>query len=66
MQGDEVRLRIVESVMGQATKVGLFDPVGLIDTCTKLERYVLDSKPAGELPTPASRQTLHRPGKTTG
>ena len=66
MQGDEVRLRIVECVINQATKVGLFDPVGLIESCTKLENYVLDSRPAGDLPTPASRKTLHRPEKTTG
>jgi len=66
MQGDEVRLRIVECVISQATRVGLFDPVGLIESCTKLENYVLDSKPVGDLPTPASRKTLHRPEKTTG
>lgn len=66
MQPDEVRLRIVECVIGQATRVGIFDAVGLIKTCTELENYVLDSKPMGELPTPVSRKTLHRPEKTTG
>lgn len=66
MQESEVRLRIVECVIGQSTKVGLFDPVGLINTCTKLENYVLDSKPVEDIPTPTSRKTLHRPERTTG
>ena len=66
METPEIRLRLVEVVVGQATRVGLFDPVGLIDTCTKLENYVLDWKQAPDLPTGTGRRTLHRPDKTTG
>jgi hypothetical protein len=66
MQEDEIRLRIVEAVIGQATKVGLFEPVGLIETCTQLEKYVVASPPMGEVPTPVTRKTLSRPEKTTG
>jgi hypothetical protein len=66
MQADEIRLRVVEAVIGQATKVGLFDPVGLIESCTKLEKYVIGLPPAEEVPTPATRKTLTRPEKTTG
>lgn len=65
MEVSEVRLRIVECVIQQATKVGLFQPEGLIETCTTLEKYVLDSKPVGELPAPTTRKTLTRPAKTT-
>lgn len=66
MQDSEIRLRIVEAVIGQATKVGVFDPTGLIDSCTQLEKYVVGLPPAGEVPTPATRKTLTRPEKTTG
>ena len=65
MEEREIRLRIVECVINQATKVGLFDPTGLIDSCAQLEKYVLDSRPVEELPAPTTRKTLHRPEKTT-
>ena len=66
MEEREVRLRIIECVIHQSTRVGLFDPQSLIETCTQLENYVLDLKPPGELPTPGIRKTLHRPEKITG
>lgn len=65
LEASEVRLRIVECVIHQATRVGIFDPSGLIESCTQLEKYVLDSKTVEELPAPTTRKTLHRPEKTT-
>jgi hypothetical protein len=63
MQEDEIRMRVVEAVIGQATKVGLFEPVGLIETCTQLEKYVVGFASVGEVPTPTPRKTLTKPVK---
>ena len=63
MQADEIRLRIFEGMVGQATKVGLFDPSKLIESCTQVEKYVLGFLPVGDAPTPAPRKTLTRPVK---
>ena len=63
MQVDEVRLRIVEAVIGQATKVGLFAPSQLIESCTQLEKYVLGLPTVEDPPAPTTRKTLTRPVK---
>ena len=63
MQADEVRLRIFEGMVGQATKVGLFDPTKLIESCAQVEKYVLGLSSVGEAPTPTPRKTLTRPVK---
>lgn len=63
MQVDEVRLRIFEGMVGQATKVGLFDPSKLIESCAQVEKYVLGLQPVEDAPTPTTRKTLTRPSK---
>lgn len=63
MQADEVRLRLVEVVLGQATRVGLFEPEKLVATCTQLEKYVLGLPQVEEAPTSTPRKTLTRPNK---
>ena len=65
MQGDEIRLRLVELVVNQATRVGLSNAPGLLETCTQLEKYVVGSPPVEDEPTPTTRKTLNRPAKTT-
>jgi hypothetical protein len=63
LEPDEARLRIFEAMVGQATKVGLFDPTKLIESCTQVEKYVLGLSSVGEAPTPTPRKTLTRPVK---
>lgn len=63
MQVDEVRLRIFEAMVGQATKVGLFEPAKLIESCAQVEKYVLGLPSVEEAPTPTTRKTLTRPVK---
>ena len=63
MQAGEIRLRIVEAVLGQATKVGLFEPSKLIESCAQLEKYVVGFPTVEDPPAPTSRKTLTRPVK---
>ena len=63
LEHDEVRMRIFEAMVGQATKVGLFDPTKIIESCTQVEKYVLGFLPVGDAPTPSTRKTLTRPVK---
>jgi hypothetical protein len=44
----EIRLRILEAVLPQATRVGLEEPDQIVKVCTRLEKYVLDSAQIGE------------------
>ena len=66
MQADEIRLRIFEGMVGQATKVGLFDPSKLIESCAQVEKYVLGLPTVEDPPAPTTRKTLTRPARTTG
>ena len=63
MQGDEVRLRVFEAMVGQATRVGLFDVSRLIESCTLVEKYVIGSSAVEDPPAPTTRKTLTRPIK---
>ena len=63
MQGDEVRLRVFEAMVGQATKVGLFNPKELIESCAHVEKYVIGSSAVEDPPAPTTRKTLTRPVK---
>lgn len=63
MQEDEIRLRIFEGMVGQATKVGLFDPSKLIESCAQVEKYVLGLPTVEDPPAPTTRKTLTRPVK---
>ena len=63
MQADEIRLRIFEGMVGQATKVGLFDVTKLIESCAQVEKYVLGLPAVEDPPAPTTRKTLTRPVK---
>lgn len=63
MQADEIRLRIFEAMVGQATKVGLFEPTKLIDSCAQVEKYVIGLPTVEDPPAPTTRKTLTRPVK---
>lgn len=63
MQADEVRLRVFEAMVGQATKVGLFDVSRLIESCTLVEKYVIGSPTVADPPATTTRKTLTRPVK---
>ena len=63
MQADEIRLRIFEGMVGQATKVGLFDPSKLIESCAQVEKYVLGLPTVADPPATTTRKTLTRPVK---
>lgn len=63
MQEDEIRLRVFEAMVGQATRVGLFDVSGLIESCTLVEKYVIGSPTVADPPATTTRKTLTRPVK---
>lgn len=65
MEEREIRLRIVEAMIPQASRVGVTDPTAIIESCAQLEKYVLDSLKREELPTSQPRKILTRPEKTT-
>jgi len=65
MDEREIRLRIVEAVIPQASRVAMQDPVSIINTCTTLESYVLDSKKGETLPDSPPRRKTGRPAKVT-
>jgi hypothetical protein len=44
MDLSEVRLRILESIIPQATRVGIQEPEYIVKTCKVLENYVLESE----------------------
>ena len=63
MQEDEIRLRVFEAMVGQATKVGLFNPKELNESCAHVEKYVIGSSAVEDPPAPTTRKTLTRPVK---
>lgn len=44
----DVRMRLIEVVVPQASRVGLGEPDNIVEICTRLEKYVLDSQSTGE------------------
>lgn len=48
MDNIEIRLQILKAVLPQASRVGLGEPEHIVDICTRLEKYVLDSATTGE------------------
>lgn len=63
MQEDEIRLRVFEAMVGQATRVGLFDVSRLIESCTLVEKYVIGLPTVADPPATTTRKTLTRPVK---
>ena len=63
MDNSEIRLRIVEAVLPQASAVGLSDAQIIIKTCTGLEKYVLKSETSGKKSNPQPRKVTAKPRK---
>ncbi len=63
MDDSEIRLRIVEAVMPQASRVALTDSEIIVKTCTVLENYVLKSKLSGQKSNPQPKKVTARPHK---
>lgn len=62
LEPDAVRLEIVKAVIPVASRHGLAGDE-LVNTCTRLEKYVLGFAPVGDMPTPTTRKTLTKPVK---
>jgi hypothetical protein len=59
MDKHDVRLRLLEAVLPQATRVGLGEPDHIVKVCTVLEQYVLDFNEGEKLPdSPPKRATV--------
>lgn len=65
MDDREIRLRILEAVLPQATRVSLNDPPVVLKACTIFEEYVLDLKKGENLPDSPSKRKPGRPAKGT-
>lgn len=64
MQPAEVRIELLKLLVPSASKVGITEPERIIDSCRKLESYVLESAPNGEeQPDSPTRGTLRLPRK---
>lgn len=64
---EEIRLRIVEAVLPNATRHGFSDPDKVVEICSRLENYVVSSKPkdSGNLSDPQPSRRKSRPPKET-
>ncbi len=65
MDNVQIRLKILESVLPQATRHGLTDPDQVVKTCKELEKYVLDSKNGEKSPDSPAKRPPGRPPKET-
>lgn len=65
MDDIEARLRIVEAVVPQASRVGIVEPEYIVKTCSFLEEYVLGSKKNDELPDSSPVRRGRKPKRTT-
>ena len=59
---EDVRLELVKALVPVASRHGLTTDE-LVNTCTRLEKYVLGFAPVGDMPTPTTRKTLTKPAK---
>ena len=62
MQADEVRLDLVKAMIPVASRHGLTGDE-IVETCTRLEKYVLGLPTVEDPPAPTTRKTLTRPVK---
>ena len=62
MQGDEVRLDLVKAMIPVASRHGLTSDE-IVETCARLEKYVLGLPTVEDPPAPTTRKTLTRPVK---
>lgn len=62
MQADEVRLDLVKAMIPVASRHGLTGDE-IVETCARLEKYVLGLPTVEDPPAPTTRKTLTRPVK---
>lgn len=62
MQADEVRLDLVKAMIPVASRHGLTSDE-IVETCARLEKYVLGLPAVEDPPAPTTRKTLTRPVK---
>jgi hypothetical protein len=62
LEPDAVRLELVKVLAPLSSRHGLTS-AELVESCTRLEKYVLGLSSVGEAPTPTPRKTLTRPVK---
>jgi hypothetical protein len=63
MSDAAVRLELLKVLIPQASKYGLTEPKIMIETCTQLENYVLDSKHGESQPDSPTTRRMGRPRK---
>jgi len=63
MDDNEIRLRIVEAVIPQASRVALTDSEIITKTCTELEKYVLKSKTSERKSNSQPKKVTAKPRK---
>jgi hypothetical protein len=66
MDKAEIRLRIVEVLVPQATRFSIEQPEYIIKTCRQLESYVLDLIDDESQPDSSPKRKPGRPAKGTG
>lgn len=62
MQADDVRLDLVKAMIPVASRHGLTGDE-IVETCARLEKYVIGSPAVEVPPAPTARKTLTRPVK---
>ncbi len=62
MQADEIRLDLVKAMIPVASRHGLTGDE-FVETCARLEKYVLGLPTVEDPPAPTTRKTLTRPVK---
>ena len=62
MQADEIRLDLVKAMIPVASRHGLTGDE-IVETCARLEKYVLGLPTVEDPPAPTTRKTLTRPIK---
>ena len=62
MQADEIRLDLVKAMIPVASRHGLTSDE-IVETCARLEKYVLGLPTVEDPPAPTTRKTLTRPVK---
>lgn len=62
MQADEIRLDLVKAMIPVASRHGLTGDE-IVETCARLEKYVLGLPTVEDPPAPTTRKTLTRPVK---
>ena len=65
MDKSALRLELLKVLIPQATRVGIIEPEHTIESCRKLERYVLDCDQDENLSDSSPKRKPGRPKRTT-